>query len=454
METRQLRYFVAVAEERHFGRAALRLHMAQPPLSHQIKQLEEQLGTQLLVRTTRKVELTPAGELLLVRARGLLAEIDQLGQDVKLVGQGASGVLRVGVVGSATYRLMPRIVETAGRRLPGLKLHVLGEMLTPPWKRRWRKTASTSPSCVRRCGPESSKLRFLEQDELVVALPEDHPLASHGSLELADLAGEKFVSYPRTSAVCGIFMDACRRVGFRPRIVQEASETSTLLAFVASGMGLALVPMTRRVFALQGTVLRPLRDAPAVDLALAWRRGSDARWIELRRPVRNISLSRKEPHVKIERIEAIPYAIPYTQPLKFASGEVTTADHVLVRVHTDTGSSASRTLPAAVHLRGNAGIDRARGTRSSPRSHRPGPAGPRQDPAVLPHHPQPGGQGRAGHCPLGHHRQGPGHPGAQAARRLHGQHARQPHAGLQARRRSCWTRPCGSARSTGSPHSS
>jgi DNA-binding transcriptional LysR family regulator len=276
METRQLRYFVAVAEERHFGRAALRLHMAQPPLSHQIKQLEEQLGTQLLVRTTRKVELTPAGELLLVRARGLLAEIDQLGQDVKLVGQGASGVLRVGVVGSATYRLMPRIVETAGSRLPGLKLHVLGEMLTPALEEALEENRIDVAVLRPPVRSGELELKFLEQDELVAALPEDHPLASRGSLELADLAGEKFVSYPRTSAVCGIFMDACRRVGFRPRIVQEASETSTLLAFVASGMGLALVPMTRRVFALQGTVLRPLRDAPAVDLALAWRRGSDS----------------------------------------------------------------------------------------------------------------------------------------------------------------------------------
>ena len=88
METRQLRYFVAVAEERHFGRAALRLHMAQPPLSHQIKQLEEQLGTQLLVRTTRKVELTPAGQLLLVRARGLLAEIDAAGAGREAGGPG------------------------------------------------------------------------------------------------------------------------------------------------------------------------------------------------------------------------------------------------------------------------------------------------------------------------------------------------------------------------------
>jgi DNA-binding transcriptional LysR family regulator len=285
LETRQLRYFVAVAEERHFGRAAQRLHMAQPPLSQQIKQLELQLGVQLLVRTTRKVELTPAGELLLERARILLAEVDQLEQDVRFVGEGASGVLRVGVVGSATYRLMPRIVEAARQKMPGLKLHVLGEMLTP----RLEEELGENRIDVAVLRPPvlsgDIELKFLEQDELVAALPEDHPLASRGTLELADLAGEPFVCYPRTSAVSGILLAACNQAGFRPDVVQEARETSTLLAFVASGMGVALVPTTRRMFALQGTVFRPLRDAPAVDLALAWRRGNDstlvARFLEL-----------------------------------------------------------------------------------------------------------------------------------------------------------------------------
>ncbi|MCZ4136172.1 LysR family transcriptional regulator, partial [Escherichia coli] len=106
-----LRYFVAVAEERHFGRAAARLHIAQPPLSQQIKQLEETLNTQLLIRTTRKVELTNAGELLLSRGRILLAELDQLSRDVRTVGEGALGVLRLGSTGSATSRIMPKLIE-------------------------------------------------------------------------------------------------------------------------------------------------------------------------------------------------------------------------------------------------------------------------------------------------------------------------------------------------------
>jgi DNA-binding transcriptional LysR family regulator len=276
METRQLRYFVAVAEERHFGRAAQRLHMAQPPLSQQIKQLEEQLGTQLLVRTTRKVDLTPAGELLLVRARVVLAEITQLAQDVQLVGQGASGVIRVGFSGSATYRLMPRILESARRSMPGLKLNVQGEMLTPQMEdalEEGRIDVAVLRPPVR---SEALELKFLEQDELVVALPEEHPLATRGTLDLAELSGEHYICYPPMSAVNSIFVEACRKAGFRPRVVQEARETSTLLSFVSSGMGVALVPTTRRMFALQGIAFRPLRDAPVVDLAVAWKKGNDA----------------------------------------------------------------------------------------------------------------------------------------------------------------------------------
>ena len=276
METRHLRYFVAVAEEKHFGRAAERLHMAQPPLSQQIKQLEEQLKTQLLVRTTRKVELTPAGELLLDRARGILADLDQVAQDVQLVGQGASGVVRIGVAGSTMYRLMPRIVEAARTRMPGLRLNVHGEMLTPQMERALEENRIDVALLRPPVRSEALDLLRLGQDELVLALPEQHPLAVREELRLADLAGQPFISYPAESAVSGIFLDAARSAGFRPDIVQEARETSTLLSFVAAGMGIALVPTPRSTFGLQGIVFRALTDAPEIELALASRKG-DAR---------------------------------------------------------------------------------------------------------------------------------------------------------------------------------
>lgn len=275
MEVRQMRYFIAVAEEKHFGRAAQRLHMAQPPLSQQIKQLEEQLGTQLLVRTTRKVDLTAAGELLLGRARLLLGELEKLEQDVKMVGQGASGVLRVGVSGTATYRLMPQIVQSARIHMPGLRLNVQGEMLTPQMEIALEEEKVDVAVLRPPIRSKQLSLKFLEQDELVVALPEDHELASRGLLDLSDLAHEQFISYPQSSAVNVISVEACRKVGFTPQVVQETTETSTLLSFVSAGMGVALLPTARRMFALQGIVFRQLRNAPTVDLAVAWKTGNE-----------------------------------------------------------------------------------------------------------------------------------------------------------------------------------
>lgn len=270
METRHLKYFIAVAEERHFGRAAARLHMAQPPLSQQIRQLEEQLGTPLMVRTTRKVELTPAGQVLLDRGRVLLQELQVLESDVQQVGDGATGVLRVGFTGTATYRLMPTIVQAARRTLPGLRITVQGEMLTPQMEAALEE--GRLDAAVLRPPVQSGAiaLKLLEQDQLVAALPADSPLAEKGTLELAALSEEGFIGYPGYSAVSSIFIDACRKAGFQPRVVQEAKETSTLLSLVASGMGIALVPMTSRMFSYQGVAFRPLRNPPPMDLAVAW----------------------------------------------------------------------------------------------------------------------------------------------------------------------------------------
>jgi DNA-binding transcriptional LysR family regulator len=275
METRHLKYFIAVAEERHFGRAALRLHMAQPPLSQQIRQLEELLGTPLLVRTTRKVDLTPAGQVLLDRGRALLQELDALVEDVQQVGAGATGVIRVGFTGTATYRLMPGIVQAARRTLPGLRITVQGEMLTPQMEaalEEGRLDVAVLRPPVR---SDEIALRLLEQDQLVAALPADSPLAERGTLDITDLSAEDFIGYPSSSAVSSISVEACRKAGFQPRLVQEAKETSTLLSLVAAGMGVALVPMTSRMFSFQGVVFRPLRNPPPVDLAVAWNRNNE-----------------------------------------------------------------------------------------------------------------------------------------------------------------------------------
>ena len=280
MDTRLLRYFVAVAEERHFGRAAQLLHMAQPPLSQQIKQLEEQLDTQLLVRTTRKVELTPAGELLLARARVLLLELEQLERDVRLVGQGATGVIRLGSTGSATFRLMPRLIEASAQQMPGLQLNVRGEMLTPQMTEALTEGRLDLAILRPPVSGQDIDYMLLERDQLAVVLPAGHPLAAQPELELAALRHEKFICYPQYSAVNTVFIEACRRAGFVPDVAQEVSETSTLLSFVAAGLGIGLLPMSQYFPHDTKLVFRPLRNAPSVDLAIAWKAGNPSALVQ------------------------------------------------------------------------------------------------------------------------------------------------------------------------------
>lgn len=270
MDTRLLRYFVAVAEERHFGRAAERLNMAQPPLSQQIKQFEQSLGFKLLERTTRRVDLTPAGELVLTRGRRILQDMDELAVSAARVAAGAEGVLRIGFSGSATYRLMPYIIREAHARMPGLDLVVQGEMLTPEMELaldEHRIDLAILRPPVRSSGV---RLRFLERDELVAIVPADSPWAQRGVIDLADLADEPFVCYPPGSAVSSLFQRACQEAGFLPEIVQVASETSTLMSLVAAGVGSALLPGSTRQFAASDLVFRPLARPVQVDLALAW----------------------------------------------------------------------------------------------------------------------------------------------------------------------------------------
>ncbi|MEB4616236.1 LysR substrate-binding domain-containing protein, partial [Leucobacter sp. M11] len=272
MDLTKLRYFVAVAEEQHFGRAATRLHMTQPPLSQQIKLLEHELQAQLFVRTTRRVELTPAGELLLARGRLLLREATTLVSDVGLMGQGVSGVLRVGFCGSVAYQRMPAIIARARRELPSVQLSLQGEMLTPEMVLALEE--ERLDVAVLRPPTESVQLRLtlLAHDRLVIALPEDSPLASTGVVSLASIRGEPVVSYPVTSATALTIAEACAKLGFQPSIVQEATETSTVLALVAGGTGIALIPVPRGALSMPGLVFRELDDPPHVDLALAWKR--------------------------------------------------------------------------------------------------------------------------------------------------------------------------------------
>ena len=272
MELRQLTYFIAVAEERHFGRAAKRLHIAQPPLSQQIRQFEEQLGVKLFDRTTRRVDLTAAGALMLERGRSILNDVEALQADVYQVGQGATGVLHVGFSGASTYSVMPRIVRAAGTAYPGLTLDLHGEMLTPAMERGLLE--HTLDAAILRPPVSSPEIdfRIINREPLVVALPAHSPLASDRPLSMVELTEQRFVTYPPESVMYRMTADLCRAAGFQHRVSQMAQETSTILSFVAAGGGVALMPASVRSVQLRGVRYRELEDSPHAELAVAWRR--------------------------------------------------------------------------------------------------------------------------------------------------------------------------------------
>jgi len=276
MELRHLRYFVAVAEEKHFGRAAIRLHIAQPPLSQQIKQLENELGVQLLARTTRRVELTAAGERYLERAHAILAAVDTAGEEALRVDAGEIGRLAIGFTGSATYQLLPTLARVLRTELPGIELDLRGEMLTPSQVDGLVDGTLDIGFLRPPVRNPDVDVRVLRREPLIAVLPDGHPLADQESVRLTDLRDEPFITYPsqQRSVVYDAVIDACQRAGFSPVLAHEVRETSTLLVFVAAGLGVALVPASVQHMLITGARFLPLAGTTReVELAVATRRG-------------------------------------------------------------------------------------------------------------------------------------------------------------------------------------
>lgn len=274
MELRHLRYFVAVAEECHFGRAAERLHIAQPPLSLQIKQLENELGVRLLNRSTRRVELTAAGVTYLERARAVLAAVAAAGDEAGRVAAGEIGRLAIGFTGSATYELLPTLARVLRADFPGIELDLKGEMLTPDQVDALHDRTLDIGFLRPPVHARDIDVRLLRREPLIAVLPETHPLAGSDTVRLANLRDEPFITYPshHRSVVYDAVLDACQRVGFSPAKVQEVAETSTLVAFVAAGLGVALVPASVRHLKITGATYRALAGTTEeVALAVATR---------------------------------------------------------------------------------------------------------------------------------------------------------------------------------------
>ncbi|MBA8823948.1 DNA-binding transcriptional LysR family regulator [Saccharopolyspora lacisalsi] len=273
MEFRHLEGFVAVAEELHFGRAAARLHMAQPPLSQYIRLLERDLDVKLFERNTRSVRLTAAGDSLLEPARRVLAEAAAARRTVLAANGGEVGRVTVGFAGASSYGALPRLTRAVTSELPGIELVLQGQTYSGEALSRISEgTLDLGFVALPTRGGISSRVVRVEQ--LISAVPDTHPLAERSSIDVAELADERFVAFPATrgSAVRDTAMQACLNVGFSPMITQEAPDAYNLLTVVGAGVGVALVVSSAQNIHMEHVAFRPLTgDVPTMSIALAWR---------------------------------------------------------------------------------------------------------------------------------------------------------------------------------------
>ena len=285
MELRHLRYFIAVAEELHFTRAAQRLHLGQPPLSAQIQALEREVGAQLLERTKRSVRLTDAGKLFLEDARRILALSEQAGENARRADRGEIGQLRVGFTSSMPFsEILPRVVNLYRRRYPQVNLS-LQEMAT---MRQIEAIANRVLDIGFIRTPEFEvdagvQLTTLRHDPLVLVLPTTHRLARRKTVAIADLKDEPFVIYSRDvgTGLHTRLMNLCRSEGFELTIAQEAREASTIIGLVAAGCGISVLPESFQCIKMSGVGYRLITDEEATTaLMLARRKGENSILVE------------------------------------------------------------------------------------------------------------------------------------------------------------------------------
>lgn len=274
MELRLLRYFVAVAEELHFGRAAARLGIAQPPLSQQIRRLEAELGVLLFRRTQRHVELTDAGEIFLAEVRDILGRVARAVELAQRAQNGEVGSLRIGFAGSATYHELPVLVRAYRERYPQVDV-ALREMATLDQIEALHN-GHIDAGFLRLPTPDQL-LDFIvmRRERFIVVLPESHPLTALARVPVARLAGEPFVLQPRHRGwgYYDTIIAACHVHGFSPLIRQEAQELQTIVGLVAAGLGVSMVPASARELRGKGVAYREIDGTPPVtEMGLGWRR--------------------------------------------------------------------------------------------------------------------------------------------------------------------------------------
>jgi DNA-binding transcriptional LysR family regulator len=282
IELRHLRYFVAVAEELHFARAAERLHLSQPPLSQQIRKMEEILGYPLFVRTSRSVKLTPAGEALLERARRTLRNIQRDIEDVRSVGGGEVGSLSVGFVSSAILTALPRVFNRYREVYPGVQFRLCEGFTSLVLD--GLDNGTLDAGILRDSDPsEMLSIKPLFSEPFVAVLPAKHRCARQKSISARMLRDEPFVYYPRIAGARAFEkpLTIFEEHGFRPDIVQEASHWLSILRLVGAGFGVSVAPACVSRMSPPDVVCLPIRDAKVVsNIEIAWMKADSRSIVE------------------------------------------------------------------------------------------------------------------------------------------------------------------------------
>lgn len=283
IDLKQLKYFLAVAEEKSFSRAAERLHISQPPLSQQIMKLESELGVRLFARTTRTFELTVAGKALMSEASELLAKMRMTIDTIRQIDRGEVGRLRVGIVGSAMWGPIPSLLEEFQSKFPRVTwtIHEFGPTVQYDALRAkqidvgfWREPKLNEDDLRN----DNLRQELCFRENVCVALNEHHPLAKQDAIELTDIANEPMLTLALDkSAFPRYLIQCCVKAGFQPTIFQEASEPQTLLAMVGAGLGVALLPETTSRIGWPGVVFVPIRsNPPSANLYITYTTLDDA----------------------------------------------------------------------------------------------------------------------------------------------------------------------------------
>jgi len=275
MELRHLRYFQAVAKERHFTRAAERLGISQPPLSMQIRQLEDEIGTPLFHRLTRGVELTDAGEAMFEQAERLLQQMDQLKADVQSRARGDTGRIRIGFAGATYFNpLIPAVAMAYRQRYPDVTL--TSEASNTPRLSAALRAGEIDVAFVRPPVGEVEHLRVepLIQEPMLVVVPQSHPQARESAVALKALANEHLILFPRVigPGFYDSIIAGCRRAGFSPKVGEEAPQIPSIVHLVAAGFGVSIVSQSIAQIHAQGVRFRPIQGEPLfAPIGLAYR---------------------------------------------------------------------------------------------------------------------------------------------------------------------------------------